>query len=180
MVKTFQNVALFLEETVLDNVLIGGSDAARYSARTRARQDLLLSASACCPSRIKSPRICLSLNVRASRSPAALCTEPKIPLLDEAMAALNHTEMDDFMNLVRTLRSEGLTIVIIEHHMRAIMSLCDRIIVLNFGKDYRGRRSRRGRPASGSGCRLPWKVLRRGARRHDNTSASDQEFLRRI
>jgi branched-chain amino acid transport system ATP-binding protein len=133
IVKTFQNVALFLEETALDNVLIGG--LMRHDiphARDLARS---------CLDRVGMLSIAdkmardLSFPERARVEVArALCTEPKILLLDEAMAALNHAEMDAFMALVRALRSEGLTIVIIEHHMRAIMSLCDRIVVLNFGK----------------------------------------------
>ena len=64
----------------------------------------------------------------------ALCTEPRVLLLDEAMAALNHAEMDAFMDLLRQLREEGLTLVVVEHHMRAIMALCDRLVVLNFGQ----------------------------------------------
>jgi branched-chain amino acid transport system ATP-binding protein len=133
MVKTFQNVALFLEETVLDNVLIGG--LMRHDiphARELAKKCLDRVGMLSIANKIAKD---LSFPERARVEVArALCTEPKILLLDEAMAALNHAEMDDFMNLVRTLRSEGLTIVIIEHHMRAIMSLCDRLIVLNFGK----------------------------------------------
>lgn len=50
------------------------------------------------------------------------------------MAALNHVEMDEFMLLLRQLREEGLTLIVVEHHMRAIMSLCERLIVLNFGQ----------------------------------------------
>lgn len=133
MVKTFQNVALFLEETVLDNVLIGG--LMRHTI-PEARQLALV-----CLDRVGMASIAgklardLSFPERARVEVArALCTEPKLLLLDEAMAALNHAEMDSFMDLVRALRSEGLTIVIIEHHMRAIMTLCERIIALNFGK----------------------------------------------
>lgn len=133
MVKTFQNVALFLEETVLDNVLIGGLmrhdiPHARDLANTCLERVGMLSIADKIAKDLSFPE---RARVEVAR---ALCTEPKILLLDEAMAALNHAEMDDFMNLVRNLQSEGLTIVIIEHHMRAIMSLCDRIIVLNFGK----------------------------------------------
>ena len=50
------------------------------------------------------------------------------------MAALNHVEMDAFMDLLRQLKSEGLTLIVVEHHMRAIMALCERIVVLNFGQ----------------------------------------------
>lgn len=133
IVKTFQNVALFLEETALDNVLIGGLmrhdiPHARDLARSCLDRVGMLSIADKMAKDLSFPE---RARVEVAR---ALCTEPKIFLLDEAMAALNHAEMDAFMALVRSLRSEGLTIVIIEHHMRAIMSLCDRIVVLNFGK----------------------------------------------
>ena len=50
------------------------------------------------------------------------------------MAALNHAEMQEIMQLIRSLRRDGVTLLIVEHHMRAIMNVCDRILVLNFGK----------------------------------------------
>jgi branched-chain amino acid transport system ATP-binding protein len=64
----------------------------------------------------------------------ALSTEPKVLLLDEVMAALNAVEMEEMMSLIRSLKEDGLTIIVVEHHMKAIMSLCERIVVLNFGQ----------------------------------------------
>lgn len=64
----------------------------------------------------------------------ALCTGPKVLLLDEVMAALNPVEMREIMDLIRSLRDDGITLLVVEHHMRAIMTICDRILVLNFGK----------------------------------------------
>jgi branched-chain amino acid transport system ATP-binding protein len=64
----------------------------------------------------------------------ALCTAPKILLLDEVMAALNRAEMAEIMQLIRILRDDGVTLLVVEHHMRAIMNICDRILVLNFGR----------------------------------------------
>jgi len=64
----------------------------------------------------------------------SLATQPKVLLLDEVMAALNRVEMQEIMALIRQLRDDGLTVVVVEHHMHAIMSLCERIIVLNFGR----------------------------------------------
>lgn len=133
MVKTFQNVALFLDSSVLDNVLTGG--LMRHSvegARDLARR---------CLERVGISAIAgklardLSFPERARVEVArALCTEPRVLLLDEAMAALNHVEMNEFMTLLRQLRAEGLTLIVVEHHMRAIMSLCERLVVLNFGQ----------------------------------------------
>jgi branched-chain amino acid transport system ATP-binding protein len=64
----------------------------------------------------------------------ALCTEPKVLLLDEVMASLNPVEMASIVGLIRQLREEGLTILLVEHHMKAVMEVCDRILVLNFGR----------------------------------------------
>ncbi|RXT51241.1 ABC transporter ATP-binding protein [Bosea sp. Tri-44] len=133
MVKTFQNVALFLDSSVLDNVLTGGLmrhpvEGARDLAR-RCLERVGISAIAGKLARD------LSFPERARVEVArALCTEPRVLLLDEAMAALNHVEMDEFMALLRQLRAEGLTLIVVEHHMRAIMSLCERLVVLNFGQ----------------------------------------------
>jgi branched-chain amino acid transport system ATP-binding protein len=64
----------------------------------------------------------------------ALATRPRILLLDEVMAALNPVEMDSVTASLRQLCTEkGITLVIIEHHMRAIMGVCERILVLDFG-----------------------------------------------
>lgn len=133
MTKTFQNVALFSETSVLDNVLIGGllRDSVA-DARRRART---------CLERVGLGGVAeklardLSFPERARVEVArSLATQPKVLLLDEVMAALNRVEMEEMMALVRSLRKDGLTVVVVEHHMHAIMSLCERIVVLNFGR----------------------------------------------
>ena len=133
MVKTFQNVALFLDSSVLDNVLTGG--LMRHpveGARDLARRCLERVGISAISGKLARD---LSFPERARVEVArALCTEPRVLLLDEAMAALNHVEMDEFMALLRQLRAEGLTLIVVEHHMRAIMSLCERLVVLNFGQ----------------------------------------------
>ncbi|QCI67327.1 ABC transporter ATP-binding protein [Phreatobacter stygius] len=133
MVKTFQNIALFLDSSVLDNVLTGG--LMRHSveeARALARRCLDQVGIGAIAAKLARD---LSFPERARVEVArALCTEPRILLLDEAMAALNHVEMDEFLALLRRLSADGLTLVVVEHHMRAIMSLCQRIVVLNFGQ----------------------------------------------
>jgi branched-chain amino acid transport system ATP-binding protein len=64
----------------------------------------------------------------------ALATKPELLLLDELMAGLNPTEVAQAMELVTQIRDGGITIFMIEHVMKAIMSVCDRIIVLHHGK----------------------------------------------
>ena len=134
MVKTFQNVALFPELTVMDNVLTGA--LLRLSLR-EARALALVNLEKVGMAHIAGKRAAdLTFPEKALVEMArALCTQPKVVLLDEVMAALNHAEMDQVLALIRKLRDEeGLTFLVIEHHMRAIMNLCDRILVLCFGQ----------------------------------------------
>jgi branched-chain amino acid transport system ATP-binding protein len=133
LTKTFQNVALFAEMSVLDNVLVGallrhGLPSARVAARA-------------CLERVGLDGIAgkraldLSFPERARVEVArALATEPKLLLLDEVMAALNAAEKRDMIGLIRALREDGLTLIVIEHHMNTIMTLCDRIAALSFGR----------------------------------------------
>jgi branched-chain amino acid transport system ATP-binding protein len=64
----------------------------------------------------------------------ALAAQPKLLLLDEVLAGLNPTEIEHMIAVIRRIRDSGVTILIIEHLMQAIMSLSDRIVVLNYGE----------------------------------------------
>jgi len=64
----------------------------------------------------------------------ALATDPKIILLDEAMAGLRPTETDEMIELVRQISKQGIALLLVEHVMRVIMSLADRIVVIHHGE----------------------------------------------
>ena len=64
----------------------------------------------------------------------ALASDPTILLLDEPVTGMNPEETENAINLVRQIREKGITIIIVEHDMKAVMTLCDRIVVLNYGK----------------------------------------------
>jgi len=64
----------------------------------------------------------------------ALATKPEMLLLDESFAGLNPSEQNELIDIIRQIRAKGITIMIIEHHMKVIMSLSDRIVVLNYGQ----------------------------------------------
>ncbi|MGB7253348.1 MAG: ABC transporter ATP-binding protein, partial [Xanthobacteraceae bacterium] len=64
----------------------------------------------------------------------ALAAQPKLLLLDEVLAGLNPTEVEHMIGVIRRIRDSGVTILIIEHLMQAIMSLSDRVVVLNYGQ----------------------------------------------
>jgi branched-chain amino acid transport system ATP-binding protein len=133
MTKTFQNVALFGDSTVIENVLTAGllrhgvADARDLAVRCLERVGL----AAIAGKRAGDLSFPERARVELAR---ALCTGPQVLLLDEVMAGLNPVEMNDVMALIRSLRDDGLTLIVVEHHMRAIMTVCDRILVLNFGR----------------------------------------------
>jgi ABC-type branched-subunit amino acid transport system ATPase component len=64
----------------------------------------------------------------------ALMAQPKLLLLDEPAAGLNPQESERLMQIILRLREAGITVVLIEHNMNLVMSCCDRIVVLSFGK----------------------------------------------
>ena len=65
----------------------------------------------------------------------ALATQPRVLLLDEPLAGLNPTEVDAALNIFRRIRDSGITVVLVEHNVRAVRALCHRIIVLNYGQN---------------------------------------------
>jgi branched-chain amino acid transport system ATP-binding protein len=64
----------------------------------------------------------------------ALATRPEMLLLDESFAGLNPSEQNELIEIIRKVRTNGITIMVIEHHMKVIMSISDRIVVLNYGE----------------------------------------------
>ena len=64
----------------------------------------------------------------------ALATQPELLLLDESFAGLNPTELDESIEIIKRIKASGITIMIIEHHMKVIMAISDRIVVLNYGE----------------------------------------------
>lgn len=134
MTKTFQNTALFpgmsLEENVITAALAKASlKEARHIAAECLAKVGLQDAAATDVDDLTFPQKALGEVARA------LATRPKLLLLDEVMAALTPMEMDVIIAALRKLRDEaGITLMIVEHHMRAIMQISERILVLNFGQ----------------------------------------------
>jgi branched-chain amino acid transport system ATP-binding protein len=135
--RTFQSVKVFSNLPVLENVLLGSlfgtakgmpaADTAR--AATEALEFVGLSAVRAIPA--KDLTLANQKRLEVAR---ALATKPDLLLLDELMAGLNPTETVEAMELVTRIRENGITIFMIEHVMKAIMSVCDQIMVLHHGK----------------------------------------------
>jgi branched-chain amino acid transport system ATP-binding protein len=134
LARTFQVARPFGRMTVLANVMTGAllRDKRPAAARERARRAIeFVGLSA---KEANLARDLPTIDQRRLEVARALATEPRVLLLDEAMAGLNPTEIDQAVGLVRQLARRGLTIVIVEHVMRAIMAVAQRIVVLDHGQ----------------------------------------------
>ncbi|HKX04373.1 MAG TPA: ABC transporter ATP-binding protein [Methylomirabilota bacterium] len=134
LARTFQIVRPFPHLSVLDNVRVGAlaREPRMGEARDRARaviERVGLGAKA------EHPAAGLTLAERKRLELArALATEPTLLLLDEVMAGLNSTEIEAIVALARSINASGVSILLIEHNMRAVMTLSQRIVVLSFGE----------------------------------------------
>ncbi|WP_290058270.1 ABC transporter ATP-binding protein [Amycolatopsis solani] len=147
--RTFQNIRLFSEMTALENVVVG-TDARHKTS--------LLGALVRSPRHHREEKAAVEKAMallefvgiadraadRAKNLPygyqrrleiaRALATEPKLLCLDEPAAGFNPAEKEDLMGLIRTIRDDGYTVLLIEHDMKLVMGVTDRIVVLEFGK----------------------------------------------
>jgi branched-chain amino acid transport system ATP-binding protein len=133
--RTFQIVKPFVGLSVLDNVIVGALQRSKSVAEARAHSMLVLERLNLAQKR-DLPAASLTLPDRKRLEVArALATRPRLLLLDEVMAGLRPTECDLMVEVFRELnRSEGLTILLIEHVMRAVMALARHIGVLHHGE----------------------------------------------
>jgi branched-chain amino acid transport system ATP-binding protein len=140
--RTFQIPAVFPDHTVLGNIMVGSyfgqtgrrlprvrfDDASVERAREAARF-------AGIDHRLEAPAGPLPLvDKKRLMIASAMATSPRLLMLDEPVGGLNRGEVDAILELIRTIRSSGVTVVLIEHVMRALMSMSDRVLVMNHGR----------------------------------------------
>lgn len=135
--RTFQTVKIFPDLSVLQNVELGAffgvSDGRnKYTKATERAMEALVFVGLGDVHKKPAKDLTLS-NQKRLEVARALVTEPELLLLDEIMAGLTQTEVIQAMKLITNIREKGITIIMIEHVMRAIMSLCQRIMVLHHG-----------------------------------------------
>jgi len=134
--RTFQSTKLFDGLTVFENVLLAAQFGdVQTKSESEAEQEVMalldfVELSVDWATVAKDLPVASQRRVEIAR---ALATKPQLLLLDEVMAGLNPTEVAQAMDLIVKLRDQGLTIFMIEHVMKAIMTVCDRIIVLHYG-----------------------------------------------
>lgn len=132
--RTYQVVKPFGNISVLDNVIVGAfnkfnnkNEAKEFSLEILKKVDLYE----------ERDRIGRSLTLAKKKRlevAKALATQPKLLLLDEVMAGLNPTEVKEVLPTIESIRDSGVTIILIEHIMEVVMTICDRIIVINHGE----------------------------------------------
>ncbi|AXK40415.1 ABC transporter ATP-binding protein [Crenobacter cavernae] len=147
--RTFQNIRLFGEMTALENVMVGRHIRSKASAigailrdkRTRAEEASicekayeLLDYVGITEVADEHARNLSYGHQRRLEIARALATEPTLLALDEPAAGMNPRETDDLKHLMEKIRKDGVTILLIEHDVKLMMGLCDRIAVLDYGK----------------------------------------------
>lgn len=147
--RTFQNIRLFGEMTVLDNVKIGQHcrtnacfiGALLRTPKVKAEEKAITEASMEALKLMeldhKADELAMNLPYGEQRRleiARALATKPKLILLDEPAAGMNPQEKQTLMNMIRKIQAMGLTIFLVEHDMKFVMNLSDRIAVLDYGK----------------------------------------------
>ena len=134
LTRTFQIVKPFGNLSVLDNVMIGALTRLPRVAAARDEARRVIDSCGLGPyagARAKALPVGLRKRLEVAR---ALATRPRLLLLDEVMAGLNPTELGGIVELIRRLHAEGLTLIVIEHIMAAMMRLARRIVVLHHGE----------------------------------------------
>jgi branched-chain amino acid transport system ATP-binding protein len=135
--RTFQNVVLFPNMTVLENVLVGTHSRRRFFSERAAKRDALeaLDYLGLLPFAGR-PAIGLPFGtLKRIELTRALVSRPRLLLLDEPAGGLNHEEVEELGDLIRRLKTDyDLTILLVEHHVNLVMAISDRVHVLNFGQ----------------------------------------------
>lgn len=134
LARTFQIVKPFASKSVLYNVTVGSFVSTNNRKIAEEKALYVLEAL----NFADKKEMCAGNLTIADRKrleiARALATDPKLLLLDEVMAGLRPGEVDEMVAIIKQLRDKGITIFVIEHIMRAIMALSDRIVVIQFGK----------------------------------------------
>jgi branched-chain amino acid transport system ATP-binding protein len=132
--RTFQVVRPLQRMTVLDNVIASAFLRAKNKAEASEIAAEMLTFTGLYEDRnVISKGLPLGKRKKLEIT-RALATRPDMLLLDESFAGLNPSEQNELITIIREIRARGITIMVIEHHMKVIMSISDRIVVLNYGQ----------------------------------------------
>jgi branched-chain amino acid transport system ATP-binding protein len=134
LARTFQIVQPFVNLSVLDNVMVGAFNRTDDVDAARRRATEVLDVVGLGPRRAALARELTLPDRKRLEMARGLATQPELLLLDEVMSGLNPTEIEAIIALIQRIHAQGVTLLIIEHVMRAIMALSQRIVVLHHGE----------------------------------------------
>jgi branched-chain amino acid transport system ATP-binding protein len=134
LARTFQVTKPFGDITVLENVMVGAFARLRKASEARRRALEVLEEIGFSDHQDMLGSELTTADHKRLELARALATRPRLLLLDEPMAGLNPTEKFRLLDLFRAIRDRGVTLFVVEHDMRAVMNLCERIVVMDRGK----------------------------------------------
>jgi branched-chain amino acid transport system ATP-binding protein len=147
--RTFQSTTLFDEQLVVDNILIAHRCRAHvnlWDAIFRTRRNMqeerkslgkaeeILELTGLASKKLNLAGSLSQESQKRLSIALALATVPKLMLLDEPSAGINFAEVGDLVNLIKRIQKKGITVCLVEHKMRIVMSICERLIVLHHGR----------------------------------------------
>jgi branched-chain amino acid transport system ATP-binding protein len=134
LTRTFQVVKPFPQLSVLDNVMVGAYNRTNDSKESKKKAEEIIEFLGMQDMEGMTAGSLSVAHRKRLEVAKALATDPKIILLDEAMAGLRPTETDEMIELVRQISRQGIALLLVEHVMKVIMSLAERIVVIHHGE----------------------------------------------
>jgi branched-chain amino acid transport system ATP-binding protein len=134
IVRTFQIVQVISDMTVLENVMTGGFLRHTRVPDVRRRAEKVLAFTGLIEKKNYNALALTISDKKRLEVSMSLAMEPEVLMLDESMAGLTVVELREMIELIRKVRDKGVTVVVVEHVMEAVMQLSDRVIVLNSGR----------------------------------------------
>lgn len=136
LARTFQNIRIFSKMTVLDNILVGMHSISKKLKDKEAQAkalEILKFVGLEDSSSLTADKLSYG-HQRRLEIARALATNPKLILLDEPAAGMNPAEASELMELIKQIKDRKISVLLIEHHMKVVMGISDRIVVLNYGE----------------------------------------------
>jgi branched-chain amino acid transport system ATP-binding protein len=134
LARTFQVVKPFAQISVLENVMIGAYNHTSDEPVAKSRAEEILDFLGMMDQADQLAASLPTVGRKRLELARALATDPKLLLLDEVMGGLRPTEINEMITLVRKIRQQGVSLLLVEHVMKVIMSLADRIVVIHHGE----------------------------------------------
>jgi branched-chain amino acid transport system ATP-binding protein len=132
--RTFQVTKPFVNNTVLENVMVGAFSRTNDPREAQSKSLAVLRKVDFFAQRNLLAGELTTVDHKRLELARALATEPKLLLLDEVMAGLTPSEKVQLLGLLRSIRDEGITLIVVEHDMKAVMTLCERIVLMHRGE----------------------------------------------